>query len=110
VAVSLMLAGATLLPDNIWVLILPMVFYATGMGLILPNAMAVALRGYPHMAGTASALLGFIQMGLSASATALVGLFLKTTPVPMLYSMFFITVLALVLSVLLHHSRAATRH
>ena len=101
-ASAIMWIGAWLLPENLWVLVLPMVFYATGMGLLLPNAMAAALRPFPHMAGTASALLGFIQMGLSASATALVGAFLKTTPAPMLNFMVAVTGLALVLALLLY--------
>jgi DHA1 family bicyclomycin/chloramphenicol resistance-like MFS transporter len=35
------------------------------------------------MAGTASALLGFIQLGLSSVAGALVGLFLVDSALPM---------------------------
>ncbi len=83
-AVGTMWLGTHLLPRSVTVLVLPMMFYSTGMGLVLPNAMAVALRPFAHIAGTASALLGFIQMSLSASATALVGTYLKDTPAPML--------------------------
>jgi MFS transporter, DHA1 family, multidrug resistance protein len=86
-----------------------MMFYSTGMGLVLPNAMAVALRPFPHIAGTASALLGFIQMSLSASATALVGIYLKDTPAPMLNFMFCITFFALLLSVSLYRGRHLTK-
>ncbi|MAT94232.1 MAG: MFS transporter [Halioglobus sp.] len=104
-ACSVMLLGGYLLPQNIWVLILPMLFYAAGMGLVLPNAMAVALRPFPHIAGTASALLGFVQMTISGSATALVGLFLLDTPMPMLVAMFGATLLALALCVVLFRRR-----
>ena len=69
--------GADLLPTSIAVLVVPMMFYSTGIGLVLPNTMAVALRPFPQIAATASALLGFIQMSLSAAATALVGAYLK---------------------------------
>lgn len=108
-AAGAMWLGAQLVPDNIWVLVLPMIFYATGMGLVLPNSMAIALHSFPHIAATASALLGFIQMGLSASATALVGAFLKDTPDPMVNFMFFTTSLAMVLSVLLYRGRSVTK-
>ncbi len=108
-AAGAMWLGAHVLPDNIWVLILPMVFYATGIGLVLPNAMAVALHSFPQFAGTASALLGFIQMSLSASSTALVGAFLKDTPYPMVNFMLFITTLSLILSVLLYRGRGVTK-
>lgn len=104
-ACTAMLAAGLAFPDNIWVLILPMVFYAAGMGLVLPNAMAVALRPFPHFAGTASAMLGFIQMTLSGTATALVGIFLMDTPGPMLYAMFTITILALALGLSLYRRR-----
>ena len=104
-ATGAMWLGWQLLPRSIAVLVLPMVFYATGMGLVLPNAMAIALRPFPHIAGTASALLGFIQMSLSASATALMGAFLKDTPVPMLAFMFLITLLSLGLSARLYQRR-----
>lgn len=108
-AVGVMWLGSHLQPRSIIVLVLPMMFYSTGMGLVLPNAMAVALRPFPHIAGTASALLGFIQMSMSASATALVGVYLKDTPAPMLNFMFCITVLALLLSVQLYRGRDLTK-
>ncbi|HEY6131988.1 MAG TPA: multidrug effflux MFS transporter [Halioglobus sp.] len=108
-AVGVMWLGALLLPRSVAVLALPMMFYSAGMGLLLPNAMAVALRPFPHIAGTASALLGFIQMSLSASATALVGAFLRSTPAPMLNFMLCLTFLALLLSVCLYRGRPLTK-
>ncbi len=108
-AVGAMWLGTLLLPRSVTVLALPMMFYSTGMGLVLPNAMAVALRPFPHIAGTASALLGFIQMSLSASATALVGTYLKDTPAPMLNFMLLITLFALLLSVSLYRGRPLTK-
>ncbi len=108
-AAGAMWLGTHLLPRSIAVLVMPMMFYSTGMGLVLPNAMAVALRPFAHIAGTASALLGFIQMSLSASATALVGTYLKDTPAPMLNFMLLITLFALLLSVSLYRGRNLTK-
>jgi len=108
-ATGTMWLGTHLLPRSIAVLLLPMMFYSTGMGLVLPNAMAVALRPFAHIAGTASALLGFIQMSLSALATALLGTYLKDTPVPMLNFMLLITLSALLLSASLYRSRPLTK-
>lgn len=105
---AVMWLGAYLLPHSVLVLMLPMMLYATGMGLVLPNAMAVALSAFPHIAGTASALMGFIQMGLSASVTALVGMFLVDTPAPMLNFMVLITLFALGLSALLYRQHIPT--
>jgi DHA1 family bicyclomycin/chloramphenicol resistance-like MFS transporter len=64
-------------------IVLPMSLYSLALGVVLPHAMAAALRPFPHMAGTASALLGFIQMGLSSLGGALVGLLLVDSPRPM---------------------------
>jgi DHA1 family bicyclomycin/chloramphenicol resistance-like MFS transporter len=79
-----------------------MIFYATGLGLVLPHAMAIALRPFPHIAGTASALLGFVQMSLSAVASALTGVFLKDSPMPMLWAMLVICLLAMALALRSH--------
>jgi DHA1 family bicyclomycin/chloramphenicol resistance-like MFS transporter len=107
-ASGIMLLSTTLFPDSLLALILPMVFYSAGMGLVLPNSMAVALRPFPHIAGTASALLGFIQMGLSSAATALIGVYLQDTPAPMVNFMFFTTVISLCLGILLYRKQQAT--
>lgn len=62
----------------------PMVVFAMGMGLVLPNAQAGAIGPYPHMAGTAAAMLGFAQMGLAAGFGILVGHAHDGTQLPML--------------------------
>lgn len=95
---AIMWLGASAYPASVWALMLPMALYAIGMGLVLPHAMAMALAPFPHIAGTASALLGFIQMGLSAVATALVGALLRDSPQPMLIAMFAFTLGAFLLS------------
>ena len=69
--------------------------------------LAVALRHFPHIAGTASAMLGFIQMTLSGTATAVVGMFLVDTPYPMMYCMFLITSVAMLLAIVLYRQRDA---
>ncbi|MEH6635971.1 MAG: multidrug effflux MFS transporter [Halioglobus sp.] len=109
VAAGSMWLGSRLLPASVLALVLPMMLYSTGMGLVLPNAMAVALRPFPHIAGTASALMGFIQMSMSAVATALVGAFVKDTPGPMLACMFVITALALGLALQLYQRYLTTK-
>ena len=98
-ACCLMLGGAHIWPHSVMALMLPMMFYSTGLGLVLPHAMAIALRPFAHIAGTASALLGFIQMSLSASASALAGVFLKTPHCPCSGQCCVITLLALALTV-----------
>ena len=106
VAAGTVWLGAQLLPDSIAVMMLPMMFYCMGIGLILPNAMAIALSPFPYIAATASALLGFVQMSLSAFATAIVGNYLVDSPAPVLNFMLAISGLALLLSVVLFRVRA----
>jgi DHA1 family bicyclomycin/chloramphenicol resistance-like MFS transporter len=46
----------------------------TSNGFIGPNAMALSLQDFPHLAGSASALLGVAQFGLGAAVAPLVGI------------------------------------
>ena len=64
-------------------ILLPTVFYMAGTGLVLPNAMAGAIGPFPLLAGTAAALLGFIQMGAAALIGAAIGHLADGTARPM---------------------------
>ncbi|MEH6589302.1 MAG: multidrug effflux MFS transporter [Halioglobus sp.] len=86
-------------PTSIWAIIVPMTFFTTALGLVLPHAMTIALRPFAHIAGTASALLGFTQMTLSAIASAAVGAVLTDTPLPMILAMIVISIIALSLAI-----------
>ncbi|HJM49015.1 MAG TPA: multidrug effflux MFS transporter [Alphaproteobacteria bacterium] len=63
--------------------IVPMAVVASGMGMVFPNTTAGAVGAFPHIAGTASALLGFLQMSGAALATLLVAWVADGTQVPM---------------------------
>ncbi|MAY35053.1 MAG: Bcr/CflA family drug resistance efflux transporter [Spongiibacteraceae bacterium] len=67
--------------------VLPMVFYTAAVGSTMPQAMSVALAPFADMAATASALLGFLQMGTAALAGAFVGSHLDGTAIPMALTM-----------------------
>jgi DHA1 family bicyclomycin/chloramphenicol resistance-like MFS transporter len=58
-------------------------FCIASTGLIGPNTTAGAMAPYARQAGSASAMLGAIQFGLGATASALVGLLFNGTAVPM---------------------------
>jgi DHA1 family bicyclomycin/chloramphenicol resistance-like MFS transporter len=53
--------------------VLPVWAILAAMGLVIPNAPAVALARHPDAAGTAAALLGAAQFGLGAAVAPLVG-------------------------------------
>ena len=57
------------------------------ISLIGPNAMALALQRYPHMAGTASSLMGVMQFGIGSLFGAAVGQTYDGTIGPMTVAM-----------------------
>ena len=52
------------------------------LGLVGPNASALALAPFSKNAGSAAAMMGFLQIGLSALATSTLALFRLTNDVP----------------------------
>jgi DHA1 family bicyclomycin/chloramphenicol resistance-like MFS transporter len=67
--------GLRLLEPSVVIVILPVQFWAFGIALILPATQTAALADYPHMAGAASALMGFLQMATGFIAGLTVALF-----------------------------------
>ena len=73
--------------DALWVLIV-LYFIASGcMGLVIPTTAVLALERHGAIAGTASALLGTLQMLTGAVVMGVVGLFTDGTPLPMVCGM-----------------------
>jgi DHA1 family bicyclomycin/chloramphenicol resistance-like MFS transporter len=68
------LVAMPLLPPHILTFFVPMGVVAVGNGMTQPNAVAGALSVRPQLAGTASALVGALQMGFGALMTFVVGL------------------------------------
>jgi len=68
---------------GIWVLFLPIAVSSIGDGLSQPAALAAGLSIHPRLAGTASGLMGFLQMAVAAIGTFVVGLL----PFPIAVSM-----------------------
>lgn len=61
----------------------PFFLFMIGAGLTLPNGLAGAIGPFPTLAGTASALLGFIQMSVAAAVGIGVGQLSQETALPM---------------------------
>jgi len=64
------------------------------IGLVLPNATALAMADFPQDAGSAAGLLGVLQYAIGAAAAPLVGLAGDDTAVPMGLVIAVLTVLA----------------
>lgn len=76
--------------------VVPHMVYMVGVGIVMPQSMAGALAPFPHMAGAASALLGFIQMSFAAGVGVLVGHYHDGSPLTMSFSIALMGVLTLI--------------
>jgi DHA1 family bicyclomycin/chloramphenicol resistance-like MFS transporter len=76
-------------------IVLPMMVFMAGTGFVMPNSMAGAIGPFPQMAGSASALLGFLQMGVGAGVGIGVGHLHDGTARPMTTAIALAAVLVL---------------
>jgi DHA1 family bicyclomycin/chloramphenicol resistance-like MFS transporter len=91
----------------------PMMISAIGNGLSLPNGFAGAVSVDPRITGAASGLAGFMQMGLGASASFLVGYVLTDSQLPLALVMTASSALAVVAAVMIrraHRIQPLTEH
>ena len=68
---------------SLWIAILLIFLFLCCQGFSSPNASALSLAPFSKEAGSASALMGALQMGIGSLAAALVGLFSNGTVLPM---------------------------
>ena len=74
--------------------------FLTFLGFTYPNAAALALAPFDKNAGTASSLLGTLQMGIGALASVAVSAFSNGTAVPMIAVIAATSVLAIIILVI----------
>jgi len=89
------LALAAFGADHATAVIAPQFVYMIGLGIVLPNAVAGAIAPFPRMAGVASALFGFAQMGLAALGGIAAGAFHDGTQMPMVTAILVMAITAL---------------
>jgi DHA1 family bicyclomycin/chloramphenicol resistance-like MFS transporter len=82
------LAGVALLVvvaagGGVWGIVPLLFVVVASLGLVVPNATALALADHPHVAGSASGLLGVLQFIVGAAAAPLVGVGGTDTALPM---------------------------
>ncbi len=61
----------------------PIFFVNFGYGIAYPNALATSISVFPRIAGTGSAIMGFLQYGISALVIALIGILPHETQLTM---------------------------
>lgn len=80
-ALGLLLAGIEPMP--VWLVIASLFLLASGVAITTPPATTRALVDYPHIAGTASSLLGTVRFGFGGVAAPLVGVAGSLTILPL---------------------------
>ena len=88
--------------------VIPHTLFMVGVGIVMPQSMAGALAPFPAIAGTSSALLGFVQMSLAAAVGVLVGHYHDGGPASMALAIAAMGLLTLFSFRMLRRSRAAT--
>src|SRR5262249_9036576 len=79
-----------------WAMFVPMAISSIGNGLSQPPALAAGLSIYPRIAGSASGLLGFLQMAVAAPGPWLTGRFTQQSLLSMVMVVVASPALALV--------------
>lgn len=98
------------LEPNAMLLFGPMLVLSLSNGLVLPSSIAGAVSVNPNLAGSASGLLGSIQMLVGAMLSFMVGIVLPMAEVPSVWPLIIAMIIALICSlgagVLLQRTRA----
>lgn len=81
---------------GLWPFLVCLVLQIATLSLIAPNSTAMAMQRYPHMAGTASSLMGVMTFGAGAIFGAIVGQTFDGTIAPMTTAMGIAGILCLV--------------
>lgn len=87
----------------------PAFLFMCAFALIVPQAVAGALSPFPHIAGAASSLMGFLQLGTGSVTGALVGYFYDGTQLAMTTAIFAAGLIGLAgYLIVLPHGRASS--
>ena len=76
------------------------------IGFVMPNATALALTNHPHVAGSASALIGTTQFAIAAVVAPLVGIAGRDTALPLGIALAVLGTAALVTGIVVPRPRA----
>jgi DHA1 family bicyclomycin/chloramphenicol resistance-like MFS transporter len=82
--IGIILAATAILGmHHLYLTILLIMLFLCCQGFIFPNASALSMAPFAHNAGSASALMGFIQMSVGALMSAMVSVLQNGTAIPM---------------------------
>jgi DHA1 family bicyclomycin/chloramphenicol resistance-like MFS transporter len=80
---ALALLAVVVAGTGVWSIVVLLFVVVSSLGLVMPNATALALADHPRVAGSASGLLGVLQFIVGAAAAPLVGVGGTDTALPM---------------------------
>ena len=106
---AMMIVLVSLENTNAASVIVPMMIFMLGVGIVMPQSMAGALKYYPTIAGTASGLLGFVQMSISGIAGVIVGHSYNLSAGPMSFTIFSMAALCLLSCIVLIDDRVPAK-
>ncbi len=93
--IAILLVSTTLLDiTDLYLTIFLILLFISCQGFIFPNSSALSMAPFSNNAGTASALMGFIQMSIGALMSAMVSLLQNGTAIPMIGVMAFSSITA----------------
>ncbi|MFB4159480.1 Bcr/CflA family efflux MFS transporter [Geomicrobium sp. JSM 1781026] len=93
VAATSVLLVMTIIEGPLFMIVVPIFIYMTGMGMILTSSFTLAIEKEGHRAGSASALLGVFPLLIGAAVAPLVGMS-ETSAIPMGFILFATSALA----------------
>jgi MFS transporter, DHA1 family, multidrug resistance protein len=113
-AMTSLAGGALMLAFTLAGLVTPvtivgsMMLFMAGFGMAAPSALAGAMAPFPMMAGAASAMIGFAQMGMAGLGSMAIAIFYDGTAVPMAAAVFGMGALSALSYLLVIRTRTAT--
>ncbi|TDO98835.1 multidrug effflux MFS transporter [Marinomonas balearica] len=69
---------------------------SASVALVIPTTSIMAMENHGHIAGTASALLGTLQIAVGPTFVALLGPYMDSEPLPMILAMTFCSLISLI--------------
>ncbi|MBJ7450353.1 MAG: multidrug effflux MFS transporter [Parachlamydiales bacterium] len=94
---STILLGCAIYTEcSIITIMVPMVVFLIGIGIIMPNCQVAATAPFPHLIGSAASLFYFIEMMMGAGAGTLVGKSNEISQMPMVLVNFGSSVLLMI--------------
>lgn len=75
----------TLLSGDLTIIrvVVPVMIFVLGFGLVSPSATSMALHPFPHVAGSASAMFGFVRVGFAGLLSIATGPLYDGTATPL---------------------------